>query len=385
MRTERIKIGDRGQHTLTAMVCETFAERKNGLQGVTLKPGECMVFPFPVRRTAIPMHMASVAYPIDIAWIDGGKIAKVVTISPGDTAVYTTGGDTVIEFRGGFLKDLGLGAGSVLSPSMSKTAGTSIDPLRSLTEAELDPEEKKVMARRTAASEIEITALLSRIVGQLDRGAPWDIVRHSIAMADSTLSVGDRDRLARRIDALGYKEAAQRMIRTAQSEARLPITDKDQPGGKLSGPDAHSDAATPDQLPGTGTNQPLPGWDQTLGRDPTKEEMGQGTRTGQKVKAKGEIHPGDRVRAKNDVDGMSKDDQGTCTAVQNDALQIVFDGEPVPRWISRDLLMLDKSMDDALKEIEGEDAPGPGGPGAPKDPAGGGGGGLADLLSSLGG
>jgi hypothetical protein len=114
------------------------------------------------------------------------------------------------------------------------------------------------------------------------------------------------------------------------------------------------------------------------GPSPFAASLGQVVASLSRRTASGDIHPGDRVRVTDEVDGLEQDQMGVCMEVQNDVAKVKLDGEPIPRWISKDILQQDQAKEDVLQEMEeGED--GEGGEG------GEGGGGMADLLGLLGG
>jgi uncharacterized membrane protein (UPF0127 family) len=68
----------------------------------------------------------------------------------------------------------------------------------------------------------------------------------------------------------------------------------------------------------------------------------------------GDVHPGDRVKVSKEGDGLEQDQSGVCEEVQGRAVKVKFDGEPVPRWVSKDMLSVDKSKDDILNDDKGD-------------------------------
>lgn len=195
------------------------------------------------------------------------------------------------------------------------------------------------------------------------------------------LSYGERDRVVRVLHAL-QGDRVFPLLRVAQTNSQLPITYNNDVGAPPPSPGSQV-GQMPDDMPGTHTdNVPV---EQMFGYDPLQEQSGTGTRFSRK--AGGEIHIKDRVRAKNNTDGLRRDDKGVVMEIQGDAIKVRFDGEPIPRWITRDLLDVDQPAEEVEKEIQESEKGGGGEGGAAGGDEGGdaGGGGLGDLLKALGG
>jgi uncharacterized membrane protein (UPF0127 family) len=151
VRALQLKVGN---DTLIAEICETSDEKVRGLQThPELNEAQAMLFPFgydesnplsgPVSTHAF--HMGSVSFPIDIVWLVNGKATAVKTVLPGDKQTYTGTANSVLELRGNWCKDRGLGVGmevSVFVPqrNASKRSGQVRD---SYPNIELNPDQKE--------------------------------------------------------------------------------------------------------------------------------------------------------------------------------------------------------------------------------------------------
>lgn len=91
-----------GHKHFDCVAARTPAEQRRGLQGwVRLASNEGMVFPFEPARDAV-MHMATVDFPIDMVFVAGGKVAKVVTARPGGRSKWACRRvDAVVEVAAG--------------------------------------------------------------------------------------------------------------------------------------------------------------------------------------------------------------------------------------------------------------------------------------------
>lgn len=435
-------------YKVLAEVCESMGERKRGLQGhAPLGEDECMAFPFAHRRASAHFHMGTVSFPIDIVWVREGSILKIVTGNPGDTESWTAGGvDAVIELRGGWCASKGLGVGDHLvdlPPELGRTAQATNNLLRTLTEADKDAPEDGIIADGVyfpskaaqfisnyimSLPTLTAASAMDRLLG---RNAHPDYIARRWSILTANMNLSERDGIVRALHEVHGDKALSLLSagRTAQTNSELPITTRREPGAKPPRPDTQV-GQIPADMPGTGTDNPIP-LVQSFGYDPLLEDIGMGTRpaaidspehyevrcancdgvveqcrcrspnkrvdyvascpecgkkAAQRVTAAGEIHEGDRVKTTEDADGQSKDDKGTVLEIQGDAIQVKFDGEPIPRWMSRKLLTVDRAKEDALKDLE-EDTPGPAAPDAGGDDGADGGddGGLSSLLQALGG
>jgi len=373
MRIQRIDI--RGL-PIKAVICESMADRKAGLQGVLIGPRECMVFPFGTPRPGLHFHMGSVAYPIDIVWTKGGVVTKIVTGRPGVTASWVGAGDTVFEFLAGWCDAHDVRVGSRLTTEAQATYNL----LRTLTEA--DKEEPTVSPTGIKTASRHLDAVISVISDMISRGVASPVIEAKARQLLSECSYGDRDRVVRVLHSRHGDSSL--IVLRAQMNSEAPFSYDKSVGAN---PPVSDDAVG--QIPadslGTGTDQSIP-LEQSFGYDPLLDQTGTGTRPASK-KAAGEIHIKDRVKATDDVDGLRRDDKGVVMEIQGDAVKVRFDGEPLPRWIDRSILTVDKAAEDVEKEIEEKQKEDGGGGGDSADGGaeGGGDGGLAELLSALGG
>jgi uncharacterized membrane protein (UPF0127 family) len=376
MRIQRIDI--KGL-PIKAVICESMADRKAGLQGVLIGPRECMVFPFGTPRPGLHFHMGSVAYPIDIVWTKGGVVTKIVTGRPGVTASWVGAGDTVFEFLAGWCDAHDVRVGSRLTTESQATYNL----LRTLTEADKEPVDVTPTGIKTASGSRHLEAIISVLADMITRGVANTLIEAKANQLLGQCTYGDRDRVVRVLHRMHGDRSL--IVLRAQMNSEAPFSYDKSVGAN---PPVSDDAVG--QIPadslGTGTTYPIP-LKQSFGYDPLLEQTGTGTRPASKVAA-GEIHIKDRVKATDDVDGLRRDDKGVVMEIQGDAVKVRFDGEPLPRWIDRSILTVDKAADDVEKEIEEKEKGDGGGEGAPAGGEDGGeaaDGGLAELLSALGG
>ncbi|HKZ42214.1 MAG TPA: hypothetical protein VJ044_14720, partial [Candidatus Hodarchaeales archaeon] len=208
-----------------------------------------------------------------------------------------------------------------------------------------------------------------KILDLYDRKAGEMIVANSWQEASKDLSFWERDAVVHSLVASGYPQAIG-LLKVAQSDESLNITDKRSPGQRRKTPPEQQfqDRRIPAETPGVATDQSLPNWDQQFGYDqsvshddllapsigigkappirPSASKQAQG--------GGGDIHPGDRVRATESADGLEDDMSGVCLEVQAKAIKVKFDTEPIARWVSKSLLTQEKAKDDILQEAEQE-------------------------------
>ena len=92
-----------GRSRFVASVAETSAEQQRGLQDHDpLASREALWFPSRQRRR-LSFHMGRVSFPIDIGFVDGDRIARVVRANPGSRETWSCMGTGVIETAQGQL------------------------------------------------------------------------------------------------------------------------------------------------------------------------------------------------------------------------------------------------------------------------------------------
>lgn len=433
MRKEIIRFGETQQWPMRLLITESIQDRVRGLEGFApLGPDDGMLFVVPTGPRWVTFHMGGVTFPIDIIFLVDGRVTRIATLQPGSDELVDELADLVLETQAGWAAKKGVTVGTVLltkrPDTLTRTAMSTYDPLRSIVgeddlavapESPVYPEgvvpgKCAQILWLTASPRLPfaVMATLSRIESMLRRGttpralaAYWRRRNHSL---------NERDIIARTLASCGFEEAGLTLLRTAQTDSELPSTTRNPPGAvRRMPPDQQfNDKAIPADLPGVGVDSPDTHFIQNFGYDPMVEgpPMRPGSHDhakqvcscgnvilqcrclegGRKIiiiengcsdceakrarQASSEIHPGDRVKLVEDVEGLSKDDMGTCEEIQNDAIKVRLDSEPVPRWLTRDLLTLDKSKEDVLKEDEEGEGGGDEG-----------GGGLESLLQGLGG
>jgi len=138
-----------GSGTLRCIVVSSLTESIQGLQKhAGLSEDEGMLFPFKPPRYA-EFHMGTVSFPIDIIFVTGDKVAKIVpNVQPGTKGYWGSNNTSmVLEVAGGWAEKNGVTPGSTvhLNPyENEKDSAMSIDPLRSLTEAQVNAELRRL-------------------------------------------------------------------------------------------------------------------------------------------------------------------------------------------------------------------------------------------------
>lgn len=138
--------------TLTCEVAQTFAEKAQGLQDHDpLDDTQGMLFEFDRNPRGVAFHQGTVDFPLDVIFIDRGTITKIVeNTTPGRDDEWKGVATTVLELRGGWCQDYEVfegdtvtetktaaGRGQVeLNPNEKSGFGSSIDPLRTIVEAD---------------------------------------------------------------------------------------------------------------------------------------------------------------------------------------------------------------------------------------------------------
>ena len=187
-----------------------------------------------------------------------------------------------------------------------------------------------------------------------------------------------RDAVVRALVDSGYPNAIG-LLRVAQRHSEPDVReDTKQPGAVRGLPpeQAWEDRQIPADTPGVGDSADPANWDQEIGYDTSVSDLLDGRvppirPSASKKVAGGDVHPGDRVRVVDQVDGLKDDEKGVCFEVQGDMVWVKFDGEPVPRWLKNELVTQETEKEQVLQEIEEGDQ-------------GGEGGGLAGLLGAMG-
>jgi hypothetical protein len=96
-----------GRVRVTVEVARTSPEQIRGLSGrPDLKPGNGMLFVYD-RPQPVSIWMKDMRFPLDILWIRGGRIVKIVKRAPpldphGPERTYTAMADLVLEVPAGF-------------------------------------------------------------------------------------------------------------------------------------------------------------------------------------------------------------------------------------------------------------------------------------------
>lgn len=126
------------------LICDVAAtprQQASGLQPYDfLHENRGLWFPFTNRRTA-SFHMGEVSFPIDIIFVDSGKINKIVAdVQPRQMGSWKSLCTDVIEVNGGWCRKNNIRVGDSINTPLSgrpRTAGAnSYDTLRTITTAE---------------------------------------------------------------------------------------------------------------------------------------------------------------------------------------------------------------------------------------------------------
>lgn len=166
----------------------------------------------------------------------------------------------------------------------------------------------------------------------------------------------DRDAIVRALVDSGYPDAV-RLLKRAQLQSEPDVRqDVKTPGAVRRTPpgEAWAGNAIPADTAGVGGASPAH-WDQQIGYDASNQELEDSARmrpSASRRVAGGDVHPGDRVKAAEKVDGLKDDQKGVCLEVQGDAVWIKFDGEPIPRWLKNDMVTQEEEKEQILQEIE---------------------------------
>lgn len=107
-----------GQHAFHVTIAQTVAERERGLSGQrSLGVNEGMLFVFP-SEGIYPFWMPNMHFPLDILWINHGKIVEIArlqapSISHPETELHTPTqkADRVVELNAGSVEKFGLHLG----------------------------------------------------------------------------------------------------------------------------------------------------------------------------------------------------------------------------------------------------------------------------------
>jgi uncharacterized membrane protein (UPF0127 family) len=194
-----------------------------------------------------------------------------------------------------------------------------------------------------------VGAAFDRISNLLETNADDSKLKQAWNEVSPSLDFWERDALVRSLDKAGYARAIG-ILKYAQEHGKLTQS----PGAvnHLNPNVEFGDHAIPADMPGLVDSYNLEHWDSSNGYDqsnPTLQDGdGPGYRPGSKI-AGGGIHPGDRVKITEQKDGLKKDDAGVATEIQEGVVLVKLDGQPIPRWLSNDLLQVDKAKDDILK------------------------------------
>ena len=199
-----------------AVICDVAATPKQqatGLQAYDALPrNRGLWFPMYARRTA-SFHMGSVKFPIDIVFVDGDKVSKIVSdVRPGQFGSWASQCTDVVEVNGGWCSDNGVHVGCrVATPLVEKRGRSEIerlintswsgpqeariksqksyDPLRTITEAEAEPQQDPLLAqiealipelKKTAQENYKVKPMTYRDQpGEVDSRNPIERFRHS--------------------------------------------------------------------------------------------------------------------------------------------------------------------------------------------------------------
>ncbi|APU88871.1 hypothetical protein Rctr197k_042 [Virus Rctr197k] len=137
LRLPRVRVDLGGRATTACLVACTAEEQARGLQGLSLRAGEGMLFPFHPPRAAT-FHMGKVAYPIDLVFADGGgRVGRIVhAAQPGSRETWSAPiVGAVVELPGGFAQQVGLSVGDRLTVAGRRLGAQTYNLLRTLTEA----------------------------------------------------------------------------------------------------------------------------------------------------------------------------------------------------------------------------------------------------------
>lgn len=393
-------------------VARTAAEKSIGLQKHGgLGDNEGMLFPFEPPQQVL-FHMGDVEFPIDMIFSYRGRVTHVQPgIRPGTKGRWGAFCDSVIEVRGGWCAgyDVRVGSSVKIGP-FARSAAPTYDLLRSITNAEAEKPVRKPTDReidetlRAVESSKKMTPIreiaakvyaiymqnnpdsmdrddlspieLDRIVQSWDGRNIWltelrDLAEQGLLPGYADNADDYKRRFAwavaewlRNLVAIAHRWWEDMDLRKAAQMHSQPDVREDtkQPGAvrHLRPEDAWNTHEIPADTVGVSDSAPRKTWDQSIGYDasvPGNELLG-GTvpaiRPSASKTAGGDIHPGDRVRAIEKADGLQDDEEGVCLEVQNDMVWITFDGEPVPRWVRKDLLSQDQEKDQILQEIDQE-------------------------------
>lgn len=117
LKSVEIKVGEK---TVSAEIANTDSSRQTGLAGhAPLESNQGMLFVFPQQDITPTFWMKNVVFPIDIVWINDGKVAQVDTVQPElnvpdeNLTLYNPGGpiDYVLELPANFMFDNGIKIG----------------------------------------------------------------------------------------------------------------------------------------------------------------------------------------------------------------------------------------------------------------------------------
>jgi uncharacterized membrane protein (UPF0127 family) len=321
--------------TVAVRVCETEAERRTGLQGSPpLGAEEGMLLAYTPAQAA-SVHMGSVGFPLDFVFVRRGRVQRVVSAAPGRGSWGHPYVDTVLEVPGGFCRTHGIVPGDELVMATSDREA-----------------EHRIAAQRTAGgTPVLCSACPTGRLTYDDGRDGWVCVSCGWAGEPGMRLRFNPEREGLVLATLTSVDP----LRSLTEAERAPLPGQgltDRPGGDI------SPAATPG-TPGAGLDQAAPHWDQEQGYDVSVADVLDGRvpaiRPAALHRLAGEIHPGDRVVVLDRVDGLDQDAEGVCEEVQGNAIKVKLDGEPVPRWITNDLLRQDTPKDEVLEgDDEGE-------------------------------
>ncbi len=165
------------------LICDvavTPKQQSSGLQAYDdLSYNHGLWFPFYSRRTA-SFHMGEVKFPIDIIFVDGNKVAKIVSkVLPRKQGSWSSTCTDVIETNGGWAEDHYIKVGdTVETPVSPRVAANTYDVLRSITEA--SPEDEGLSFEEREQQILEVFPFLksAQEVGKpstTDRRVPGEV------------------------------------------------------------------------------------------------------------------------------------------------------------------------------------------------------------------
>jgi len=221
----------------------------------------------------------------------------------------------------------------MLTPELMQQLQLGMDPFQSMS-----PNVQSAFER--------ISKLLEANVDDSKLASAWK-------EAQGSLDFWERDALVRSLHDSGFKRAIG-LLKIAQEHGKVTLTDRRNPGAvnHISPETKYSSNQIPADIPGVGDAADFSNWDQSTGYDQSNpqflNEDGPGYRPGSK-QAGGGIHPGDRVKVTQAVDGLQDDDAGVAEEVQEGVILVRLDGGET-RWISDKVLSVEKSKDDILSD-----------------------------------